>query len=81
MKKKKPRIVVFVILSVITLVTWVVFDIYRIFTRPSPVELEPEVLEGISPTLNQDVISEIENRIFFSDDQVRGLIKTQGGQQ
>lgn len=60
---KLPSIIVLMILSIITLLFWISFTIYRVFTsKPSPVVPE-QISQSLSPILDIDTLNKIENRI------------------
>lgn len=62
--KKTPNLIVFLILTVLVVVSWVFLEIYRSYTaEPSP-SVEANVLNDINPKLDTQVIEEIENRIY-----------------
>lgn len=61
--KKLPSPVVLMILSLITVLFWVMFSIYRVFTtKPTP-NVSEEVLKDLDPKLDSLIIREIEKRI------------------
>lgn len=69
-KPQRPRLVIFAVLSTITFITWISLDLLRTFTKPAPIEISPELLEEFNPTLKTETLNKIENRTFFSNDEV-----------
>jgi len=75
-KEKTPNIVSLAILTLITSVSWIFFSLYRVFTEKSDIKVSAEILEPLSPNLNEKVISEIENRVFIEQNQIPDNIIT-----
>lgn len=62
--KKPPRILSLAILTVITVFAWIGFDVYRaLMTKPAP-EVPSEILSPISPQLDIELLSSLEQRVF-----------------
>ena len=69
-KRKTPNLVTIAILTTITVVFWVFFSVYRVFTDVPSYAVPAEILEPVSPTLDASLIDKIESRIFFSEGEV-----------
>ena len=69
-KRKTPNLVTIAILTTITVVFWVFFSVYRVFTDEPSFNVPAEILEPVSPTLDTSLIDKIESRIFFSEGEV-----------
>lgn len=69
-KTKVPSIISLAILTLITSIFWIFFSLYRVFTDKSEPKVFKEILESFSPSLNEEVISEIENRVFIEQNQI-----------
>jgi hypothetical protein len=72
MKKenKIPNIVYLAILTAITVVFWVFFSVYRIFsTQPAP-SVAGEILEPLNPGISTEAIDSIETRIYFEEGEL-----------
>jgi len=69
-KEKTPNIVSLAILTLITSVLWIFFSLYRVFTEKTDVKVSTEILEPLSPNLNEKIISEIENKVFIEQNQI-----------
>ncbi len=62
--KKLPSLVILMILSLITGMFWIVFNVYRVFTtKPAPAVPE-EVIMQLDPKLDTDTINEMRNRLY-----------------
>jgi hypothetical protein len=68
-KRKAPRFVTVAILTTITVVFWVFYGLYNILTSTPPVNVPPEILAPIDPTLNKKALDNIQNRIFFEENE------------
>lgn len=69
-KEKTPNIVSLAILTLITSIIWIFFSLYRVFTEKTDVKVPEEILRPLSPSLNEKIISEIENKVFIEQNQI-----------
>ena len=71
MKKiKTPSPVIIGVITLITIVFWIVFGVLRIvITKESP-DVQPEILEPITPTLDTDTINQLEGRVNLSESEI-----------
>lgn len=69
-KSKLPKLVNILILTLITVIVWVGFDVYRLFNNPPPPIVSKEVSNPLIPNLDQDSINQIESRIYLDDSQI-----------
>lgn len=69
-KTKTPNLVTLAVLTTITVVFWVFFSLYRVFTDEPSYDVPAEILEPVSPTLESSLIDKIESRIFFREEEV-----------
>lgn len=60
--KKLPSIVVLMILTLITAIFWMMFSVYRSFTKPATVLVPEEVINQITPKLDTETIELIKSR-------------------
>lgn len=58
------------ILTTITLITWVFFSIYRAFVKPLPIVVPPEILEPIDPRLDSNILNTLQQRFDIDENQV-----------
>lgn len=54
--KKLPSIVALLILTLITVVFWIMFTIYRAFTKPVKITIPDETVSQITPKLDVETI-------------------------
>lgn len=70
MKDKTPSYIRLGILTIITALSWIAFNVYRILTtKPAP-NVPEKVMASFSPSLDTQKIGEIESRIFFEEGEV-----------
>lgn len=62
-KNKLPNIVILLILTTITLVCWISFSAYRVFTKEDTPTVAEELLKDINPKIDSNIITEISQRI------------------
>lgn len=61
--KKLPSVIVLMILTLLTTVFWMLFSIYRTFTKPTSVEVSEEITSPISPNLDTETIEMIRSKV------------------
>ena len=66
-KPKAPRLVTVAIFTTITIIFWVFFSLYGIFTSKAPVEVDPKLLEPLDPSLDINALTQLEGRVFFEE--------------
>ncbi len=69
-KPKAPRLLTVLIVTTITIVFWIFFGVYTILTTKGQVNVPPELMEPITPTLNTEALEELTKRIFFEEGAV-----------
>ncbi|NMB83047.1 MAG: hypothetical protein GYA14_14640 [Ignavibacteria bacterium] len=69
-KKKLPGLISILILTAITVVMWVAFDIYRAIKKTPQTNIPENISKSFVPSLDTDVIKNVENKIFFDESQV-----------
>jgi len=70
-KDKLPSIIILLILSLITALFWVVFSVYRAFTKPVAVDIPAEVLEPLNPTLDANTLSNLDKRLYIEEGEIQ----------
>jgi hypothetical protein len=69
-KTKLPSLIPVLIMTLITVIMWVSLDIYRAFKKPAEAVVPTEVSQPFIPSLDQNVINQVESRTFLNDSQV-----------
>lgn len=67
---KSPRLVTIAIITTATIILWIFFEVYRIFTSTSPLDVPEELLKPINPTLDSKALQKVEERVFFEDEEI-----------
>ncbi|MFH1289472.1 MAG: hypothetical protein ABIH88_02010 [Patescibacteria group bacterium] len=63
-------LLVLTILTLLVIVTWVGFDIYKALNKTTIPKATKEQMQKLDPTLNTKVIEDIKSRIVFSEDDL-----------
>jgi hypothetical protein len=69
-KAKLPNIVTVLIFSLATSVLWLFFGIYRAVTKLQPTSVPEEVLTPLNPSLDSQILQEIEKRGYIDENQM-----------
>lgn len=72
-KEKLPNLLIFAILTVITLVVWIGFEVYRLVNKSSQTNVPESILTPISPNLDQEVLLKIEKKVYINDSELENL--------
>jgi len=73
-KTKVPSLIPVLILTLITVVMWVSLDIYRAVKKPVESTVPPEISKPLTPTLDQDLINQLESRNLVDDSQIPDIV-------
>lgn len=65
-----PFIVKFAFLTLITIVVWIGFDVYRALTTEPPIDVPEETLKQLDPNLDVDTLNQLQNRVYIPDEQI-----------
>src|SRR4030043_2226379 len=65
-----PKQVTVTIFTTITIIFWIFLGIYRILTSTLPPEIDTKLLEPINPQLDEKILNNLEEKIFFEEGQV-----------
>jgi hypothetical protein len=69
-KKKLPTIVQIAILTTITTIIWIAFDVYRALTfKPAP-PLSVEIINSLDPNLDQSSLDKLQESIYLNEDEI-----------
>jgi hypothetical protein len=74
MKKKLPNLINIAIVTLVTIVAWIGFSVFREVTKEPEPTVAQEVLIPLDPTLNTTTLSQIESRFYVSDQEAESLI-------
>jgi hypothetical protein len=75
-KTKLPSLISILIMTLITAVIWVTFDVYRLFKK-AEVPVVPETVSApLNPSFDDGTINEIKSRIYLDDAQIPDTVVT-----
>lgn len=69
-KPKAPHFVTVSVLTTITIIFWVFFNLYNILSKKTSLKIDPKILEPISPELNTQILNTIQERRFFDEEDL-----------
>lgn len=69
-KVKAPNLVVIAILSVITIVFWIGFSVFRAFTKEPDPKVPAEILAPLNPTLDLEALNRLERRNWLTESEI-----------
>lgn len=73
---KAPRLVTIAILSLMTIVFWVGFEVFRTFTRTPDLSIPKEIIDPINPTLDQDALGRLQGRMYIDEGSIGQSVLT-----
>lgn len=69
-KTKLPSYITILVLTLLTVVVWIAFSIYRaLTTKPEPV-VPAEISQLLTPSLDKETINLIQTRVFIDDTEI-----------
>ena len=68
--RKLPSLVVIAILTVITVLIWIGFGIFRLATKELPPAVPKELLNPLNPELDLQGLQDIEKRFYLEADEI-----------
>lgn len=70
-KQKRPALVQIMFLTLITVLTWVSFEVYNtVFQKSDFKTLDKKILEPIDPSLNTELLENLNLRIYLNQNQI-----------
>ena len=68
--RKTPNLVAMLILTLVTVLAWVFFDIYHaIINKPAPI-VPDEIMAPIVPKLEREVIDQMNTKVYFNESDI-----------
>lgn len=75
-KNKLPSLVVILILTLITVIMWISFNIYRSLTaKPAPA-VPLEISEPLTPSLDTQTLNELNSKLYLNQSQIPEAVPT-----
>lgn len=81
MAKRKSKITIFAILTTITILVWVSFEAYQRLNKKDLQSIPGNIIAPIAPSLDTDVLGNMEGRLWFADDSSLPPITKNGTEQ
>ncbi|MBN1169146.1 hypothetical protein JXA63_04620 [Candidatus Woesebacteria bacterium] len=69
-KSNPPNLITVAIITTITIIFWIFFEVYKILTGEVDVNVSQELLKLVNPTLDQAVLSSLKGKTRFEESQV-----------
>lgn len=63
-KKKLPSLIILIVLTSITILFWISFSIYQVFTKEASPIVPEEVILQIDPKLDTNTLNIMKSRIY-----------------
>jgi hypothetical protein len=73
-KTKLPSFVTVLILTLITVIMWVSFEVYRLFVKPVTPSVPESVSAPLTPTLDQATIDQVKTHLFLNDSEIPDVV-------
>lgn len=70
-RKKQPRVLTLSILTTLTVLTWVAFEVWHSFTKQPPPQVDSKILRAIDPKLDTETLGKIKSKLYFPDEEAR----------
>lgn len=68
--KKVPSIITIAVLTAVTIVFWIGFGVYRVFTDQPSEPVSADVLAPLTPTLDLAKLQLLEQRLYLQEGQI-----------
>jgi hypothetical protein len=76
-KTKTPGIVIMAILTAITVIFGVIFEVIRTFTSQPSYAVEEKVIKALNPSLDKQALTKLQKTIYLSESEIgEGTIET-----
>jgi hypothetical protein len=69
-RNKLPSLITILVLTLLTIILWVSFSVYRAITAKPTESVPAAVSNPITPTLDQTEINTIESAVFLDNSQI-----------
>lgn len=73
-KPKAPRLVTISIITTATIILWIFFEVYRIFTSQSLPDIPEGLLAPINPTLDTQSLDKIQGRVLLGEEEIPEIL-------
>ena len=62
------------IMTLITVLTWIGFDVYRVFHQPLVTEVTEAQMRPLNPKLKLETLEALKNKISFSEEELNLVV-------
>jgi hypothetical protein len=69
-KNKLPNYITILVLTLISIVMWISFSVYRALSQKPESDVPQEISNPLTPNLDKDSLNKIQSRIFMDDSQI-----------
>lgn len=69
--KKHPRVLTLSILTTLTVLTWVAFEVWHSFTKQPTPQVDSKTLKALDPKLDTETLTKLESKLHFPDEGAR----------
>ncbi len=70
---KAPATVTIAVLTAITVIFWVGFEVFRLATKKPEVVVPAEIILPLSPTLDSDALSKLQKRVYLNEGEIGNI--------
>jgi hypothetical protein len=70
MNKKRPLIINFFALTLITVIVWVVYSLYVALTKPTDITVPPQALENFDTRLDAEALTKLQQSIYLTENEL-----------
>lgn len=72
-KNKLPSLVTIAMLTLITIIFWIFFSVFRLLTTKPGIQVADEILRPLTPTLDRAALEKLQARIYVSEGELGNL--------
>lgn len=69
-KNKLPSLIPILVLTLMTVITWVSVDVYLAFNKKPQITVSEGISQPLTPSLDQDTINKLESHNYLDDSQI-----------
>ena len=75
-RKKTPSLVIIIILTTLTIFSWIFYEVYGVIKSESPSNVPENILIPFSPIIDIDQIRSLNERLYFDDEFLKYNLPT-----
>ena len=70
---KAPTTVTIAVLTAITVIFWVGFEVFRLATKKPEVVVPAEIIAPLSPTLDAEALVKLQKRVYLNEEEIGNI--------